>query len=262
MQNKEKTFLNKIKSKFLDIFFGESCISCDEAGKIICNKCQLEIKNQKIINTNLDTISWIKSSLSYKSEILRKALFLLKYNHTKSVAKSLAEIVYLDFLDFIQKIILDKNKIYKDIIFIPIPISEKRKIERDYNQTELIINEIILQIYEKENIKNIEKSEEEKIDLKNNLYLNILLKNKHTIKFAHTHSHTDRERLIKDAFIINKQNLDPALDFMKDENILKEKIIILIDDITTTGATFYEARNTLINFGFKKENIFAFALAH
>lgn len=156
------------------------------------------------------------------------------------MAKYLSELIYLDFLDFINYI-SNKNNI-ENVLIIPIPISKKRLIERNYNQSEEIIKNMSKKIKEKESV-----------DIENNLYLDILLKVKHTIKFAETHSHIERENLIKNAFNINQKYNKEFFD---------NKIIILFDDITTTGATFYEARNTFINFGIKKENIFAFAVAH
>ena len=86
-----------------------------------------------------------------------------------------------------------------------------------------------------------------------NIFIDLLIKNKHTTKFAKTHSPSERENLIKDAFNINEKY---------EKEFLGNKIIILFDDITTTGSTFYEARNTLIKSGAKRENIFGYAIAH
>lgn len=230
--------------KLLNIFFGEICFGCEKAGEIICENCLIKMKNkskyEKIIEN--ENINWVEYSLSYKNEKVKKALFLLKYNYTKSVAKYLAKITFFDFLNFIKKILKEKNLLYKDIIIIPIPISKKRLIERSYNQSEILIKEIILKIKEINDL-----------DLTENLLINFLIKTKHTIKFANTHSYLEREKLIKNVFMINKNLEIPNL---------KEKIVFLIDDITTTGVTFYEARNELIKNGFQKENIFGFALAH
>lgn len=232
-------------SKYLDYFFIEECIGCERSGKMICNECKNEIKNyknQKLENTKI--IDWVYSPFLYNNPILRKSIFQLKYYFVKKMSLYLADLVYKDFLERINKITIKDNlkNYFEKILIIPIPISKKRLIERNYNQSEEIIKNILKIIKEKENI-----------DLENNLYLNMLLKVKHTIKFAETHSHIERENLIKNAFTINQKY---------NKEFFENKIIILFDDITTTGATFYEARNTFINFGIKKENIFAFAVAH
>ena len=237
MKNHKYTFIQKIKNLFLDIFLPEICIYCGDTSQTICQRCLSEIKNQKP-EDNYKNIDWIQSCLSYKNPKLKSALFYLKYHYTKSVSKYLAEITYQDFYNFLEKI--DPES--KNILIAPIPISKKRLRERSYNQSELIIKEIILKIKENKNL-----------NLENFLSTDFILKNKDTIKFAKTHSHTERENLIRDAFIINDKYKN---------NFLEDKKIILIDDITTTGATFYEARNTLIKAGFKKENVFGFAIAH
>ena len=178
--------------------------------------------------------------MSYKNEKLKKVLFSIKYYYLKLASKYLAKIVYEDFYNFLK----DKLSIYvgQELIIIPIPISKKRLIERSYNQTEILIKEIVKEIKDTENL-----------DLRGNIYIDLLIKNKHTIKFAKTHSPTEREDLIKDAFNVNQ-------NYKKE--FLENKIIILFDDITTTGSTFYEARNTLVKSGAKRENIFGYAIAH
>lgn len=239
MIDNKDNFLKKLFNLFLNIFFPEACISCGEPGKTICKKCLIEISNNRSIE-NYKNIDWILSCLSYKNPKLKTALFYLKYHYTKSVARYLAEITYQDFYNFLEK----TDPELKNILILPIPISKNRLRERNYNQSELIIREIISKIKENKNL-NIEDF----------LFTELILKNKDTIKFAKTHSHTERENLIRDAFSVDKKYLNKFTD-------LGNKKIILMDDITTTGSTFYEARNTLIKAGFKKENIFGFALAH
>lgn len=226
----------------LDIFFPESCIICSKFGEIICYECREEIKKDKANNENLININWIHANLSYKNEKLKKVLFSIKYYYLKSASKYLAKIVYGDFYDFLK----DKLSFYvgQELIIIPIPISKKRLTERSYNQTEILIKEIVREIKENKNLD---------LDLEKNIYIDLLIKNKHTIKFAKTHSPDERENLIKDAFSVNRKYA---------EKFLENKIIILFDDITTTGSTFYEARNTLVKSGAKRENIFGYAVAH
>lgn len=233
--------LKDFGKKFLNLFLGEVCIGCRKEGKMICEECEKEIKDTKR-NKNIETVSWIYSPLSYKNKIVRQALFLLKYSYVTNVSKYLAKIVSKDFLFFLKDKIEENKLDYKNLLILPIPISKKRLLERNYNQSEVLIKDILLEIKEKYNL-----------DLNPNLFVDFLLKTKHTTKFAKTHSHTDREKLIRNIFAVNEKYK---------EDFLKEKIIFLIDDITTTGVTFYEARNELIKNGFQKEKIFGFAIAH
>lgn len=218
---------------------------------MICENCREDIKKDKTKNSNLKGIEWVHSFLNYKNKNFKDVLFSIKYHYVKSATKYLSLILYLDFYEFIKEKLLICDK--KDLIIIPIPISKKRLIERDYNQTEILIKDTTKEI--KNNLK---------LDLENNIYIDLLIKNKHTIKFAETHSSTEREDLIKNAFIVREPI--SSLLFINSkkslEEFLENKTIILFDDITTTGSTFYEARNTLVKAGAKKENIFGYAIAH
>ena len=63
----------------------------------------------------------------------------------------------------------------------------------------------------------MEKIKENKnLDLEKNIYTDILLKKRHTIKFANTHSSIERENLIKNAFYIN---VNYNKDFLNDKII-------------------------------------------
>ena len=104
--------------------------------------------------------------------------------------------------------------------------------ERGYNQT-LLLAEKLQDIDRKENFK-LEK--------------NILIKNKETIHQAHIKN--KRERLENLIGTFNVQNKD----------LIKNRNIILIDDVVTTGATINEAKKELRKNGARK--IIAFTIAH
>ena len=94
-------------SKILNFIFIEECIECQKVGKLICNECAEKIKiasniHNKNEENNLKHINWILSPLSYKNEILKQSLFYLKYKHVKSIAVYIADLVYIDFLKYIE----------------------------------------------------------------------------------------------------------------------------------------------------------------
>ena len=119
---------------------------------------------------------------------------------------------------FINIILKDENccrklKFY-DII-IPVPMYYKKQKQRGYNQTELIANKL---------------AESLGITLENNC----LIKIKNT-KVQSTQTKNDRKENIKNAFLVN--NIEK----------LKDKNLIVFDDIYTTGSTAKEIARVLKN---------------
>ncbi len=102
---------------------------------------------------------------------------------------------------------------------IPIPIHEKKLLKRGYNQC----LEIVKYINKKDKIPYSAE---------------ILKKVKHT----NAQSSLQRDQRLK--------NLDGA--FWADSNLCKDKIFLLLDDVSTTGTTLHEATKTLLNAGAKK----------
>lgn len=115
-----------------------------------------------------------------------------------------------------SKMILD-NKIICNFIMeydmiIPVPIHKKRYYERGYNQSELIANEIAKRY--------------------KYIYKDVLIKNKNNI----TQSTLNKEERI--------QNVKNVYE-LKNQSIVKDKNILLIDDIYTTGNTVNECARVL-----------------
>ena len=121
---------------------------------------------------------------------------------------------------------------FNNAILVPIPLSPKRYRERGFNQAELICKKLI-EIDQDENFR---------------LEENVLIKIKNT---EHQVRIQDRRARLK--------NLIGSFA-VKNEALVKNKNIILIDDVTTTGATLNEARKTLKQAGARK--IIAFTIAH
>ena len=112
-------------------------------------------------------------------------------------------------------------------ILIPVPMHRLRKLLRGYNQAEELAYQIALQT-------NLSYSKK------------VLLRPTLTKRQVKTNSRGERLK-------------NQHLTFKIIENV-EGKDFILIDDVTTTGATLLSARKTLINAGAK--NVWAITIAH
>jgi len=217
-------FLNTI----LEIVFPTKCISCKKNGADLCLDCLLESPYAE-----RESAKWIFPIYDYRHPNIKKSIWLLKYKGRKRLSFIFAEILYDKIVEELSELSLMEN--FRNPILIPIPLSSKRYRERGFNQAELICKELI-------KINNIRKS----INLK--LENNILIKPKDTLHQATIQDRNTRLKNLSGSFTI------------KNENLIEGKNIILIDDITTTGATLDEARKILKKYGAKK--IIAFTVAH
>jgi ComF family protein len=165
--------------------------------------------------------------------LIKKSLWLLKYNGKRRLAELFAQSVYPRIIEELSDLAPLEN--FTKPILIPIPLSNKRFRERGFNQSELICKYLM------------------KIDRENNqcnfeLIDNVLIKPKETIHQAKIENRNERLKNLKGTFTVKNQEL------------IKKRNIILIDDITTTGATLNEAKKILKENGANK--IIAFTIAH
>lgn len=112
-------------------------------------------------------------------------------------------------------------------VLVPIPISNKRFRERGYNQAELLA-------------RAFQKALRENTNYSFPILNRVLKKVKSTQKQGTTESR--EERML---------NMEGAFTVVQPEKV-SGKCVILIDDVTTTGATLAEARRALIHAGAKQ----------
>ena len=214
-----------ISQKILDILFPIKCLSCGAKDITLCNKCldSVDIVLQKHGATTI-------SIFSYRNAIIKKALRALKYNNNKEIGEIFARILYDEILEDLSDRQLFSN--FKNPLLIPIPLSKKRLRERGFNQSGLIAREIS--------------------HLDNNTSFtfteSVLYKIKDTPSQVSIKDKAERLKNLHGCFSV------------KDKKVVCGKNIIIIDDVTTTGATIAEARKTLLSAGAKK--VIAFTVAH
>jgi len=230
-------FLNTI----LNIIFPIRCVSCGKEGFDLCIKCLSG--SPSVLRENTD---WIFSLFDYHHSPIKKSIWLLKYKGKKELANTFAEIMYGRIIEELSELRILKN--FCEPILIPIPLSKKRYRERGYNQAELICKKLI-EIDNKNILNNsICNTNISAINRNFKLEKDVLIKIKET---EHQARIKDRKKRLNN--LVNSFSI-------KNQELIKGKNIILIDDITTTGATLNEAKKTLKYFGGKK--IIAFTIAH
>ena len=252
-------FLNTI----LDIVFPVKCMLCGQAGADLCLGCLKDAPPAE-----RESAEWIFPLYDYRHPIIKKSLWLLKYKGKKRLAKIFAEIIYEKILEELSELSVMEN--FTNAILIPIPLSPKRYRERGYNQAELICEEII----KINNLRNHLTPPFDKLraplsltrrgaggEVDNphlrhgvNMQLenNVLIKIKETEHQARIKNRNIRLKNLVGSFAIKNTE--------KNSNLIKGRNIILIDDITTTGATLAEAKKILKQAGARK--IIAFTVAH
>ncbi len=152
----------------------------------------------------------------------RELIFHFKYFNKKELFLPLGELLYLYYKEYYSKLNID--------YVIPIPLYKKRKEERGYNQAKLLANVLA----KKSNIS---------------IKANALIRDKKTPPLYDL-DREKRKALIKGVFSLKEESL-PSL---------KNKNILLVDDIFTTGTTTNEAAFTLKNIA-KVNNIYVLTLA-
>lgn len=196
----------------LDLIYPNVCGFCNRICKeSLCNECEEKIQANLICNID----NYENDNTKYFSQ----HLYLFKYDNeirNKILDYKFNDKAYL-YKTF-SKIIIKNKKIYgffkKYDIIIPVPIHKKRMKIRGYNQSALIAKEIAKKI--------------DYIRLESNVLLKI-----RNIKPQSTLNKLERNENVKNAYMI--KNVDK----------IKNKRVLLFDDIFTTGNTVNECSKLL-----------------
>lgn len=224
-----------ILNTLLDTIFPVYCIACGKSGKNLCMECISTAPSAE-----RETDRWIFPMFDYRHPPIKKAIWLLKYKGKKSLAKDFAEFLYRNMLQELADLKVMEN--FKEAILVPLPIDKSRKRERGFNQSELLCDMLI----------KLDLAAQAGGSANFKLDKNILVKIKDTGHQARIENRTARLKNIVGSFAISNEKINSGE--------LMGRNIILIDDVTTTGATLTEAKKILKQFGARK--VIAFTVAH
>lgn len=209
----------------LDLLFPETCFGCHKKGELMCDNCIRRIKR-----VERETGGSIFAVFDYRDTIIKQAIWKLKYYGKITLGGKLGAYLYREMIEEISDMRLYSSG--SPIVVIPVPISNTRKKKRGYNQAEEIAKGFC------------KESNEETLEMRNDL----IRKNIDTKPQARIENRKERLKNIEGAFSI------------VDNEKIKGRSFIVIDDVTTTGGTMKEIIKVLKYAGAKK--VIGMALAH
>ena len=204
--------LKYIFSAIADLIFPYKCVICHKENEIICQKC---LKSLKPLPCNIiEPRDGIDKIYCYEAYTgnLKTVIQKLKFNKKQKIADILGEKM--------AEILKVNLAGLENMILIPVPLHKKREKERGFNQSLLICKKIS----EKLNIPYLQDN---------------IIRTKET-KYMYRLSKKERFANVKQAFkIVNPESI-------------KNKTVIIIDDIFTTGATISQIAKLLKKNGINK----------
>ena len=220
MQKLATIFVN-----ILDLILPRQCLGCNTSHTLLCTKCLA-----KVPSAPPSEHSFIRAVFDYRHPSIKRAVWRFKYENARGFADVFAEKLYEEILGELgDNLHTSPNETF---LLIPIPLYKKRLHERGYNQSELLAKAIIK--YDQAHLFEFAP--------------NFLTRTRATTPQARSEKRAARLANLRGAFA----STDPTR--------IRGRVVILIDDVTTTGATLLEAKRALAPA--KPRKVLAFTVAH
>jgi len=204
--------MHKYWSWFLNSLFPKKCVICRTPGCVLCSKHLVQKRHNNSIKLSNTNLELFVYA-DYHQQNNAKIMHYFKYYGFKD----LAEIMTQDFAKILPKSI----KKLDNLFVIPVPIHWTRFLWRGFNQAQILASK-----FSKKN---------KKFELHDN----------NLIKYKKTKTQV---KLNRKARLKNIKNVFK----LKNPAKIKDKTILLIDDVITTGSTLKEIENLLLKAGAKK----------
>lgn len=196
---------------FVSLLFPRKCLACGKAllMGVICDTCfgTISIGTPSMVS---QFQYFMGAAASYENRALQALIHALKFRGIRAAAEPIA--------DILATYILPIRKSLREYSIVPVPLSSERLRTRGFNQAERIAaslgNRLALPVANK-----------------------ILMRTKHTKPQTDTSNTFERKNNVRDCFAITEEAMNSAA--------VPGKRFILIDDVTTTGATLLEAARAL-----------------
>lgn len=177
------------------------------------------------------------SVFAYKDPLVTKLIWNIKYKKSERALRIGAYALYLEMKKLYDDTKDDSKNHHTKVIIIPIPSSKRRLKERGYNQTELLADYI----------KALDTGG--LITIRKDLLLRQHYQQRQTLK--------DREERLENAKGIFSIDTYAMNEMLKQDN---HNIVVVLDDVITTGSTIGSAIGLLTANGFIK--VYGLSLAH
>ncbi len=215
-----------LKEWVLDLLFPKHCAGCGTEGSFLCDSCRPSLlfgtpSCLRCSRRNFDGIlcggcteaTGIRRFLapfSYRDPLARKLIHMYKYEGAQELAELLADEITA-FLQFYA------IRLPRSSILVPIPLHRSRLAKRGFNQAELLAEGI-----------------GKRLDIQ---VAHPLRRTKRTEQQVEMSSPKERKSNVAGAFAI------------RDVDAVRGQTVILVDDVSTSGATMIEAARVIREVG-------------
>lgn len=228
-------FLPKIRDFILDLIFPRQCLGCSKENSYLCQECLANIELNKIFyciickgstkyselcekcKTSYDLNAvWVVAD--YNNKLLQDLIHSFKYKYLQEISNTLSSLMirYLEQNKILENFDINSS----NAIFLPVPLHKKRYLVRGFNQSELLARDL-----------------SKKFQIATNNFLK---------RIKNTQSQVDLKKAERQA------NVSEAFSVLDINRLDKNKKVILIDDVVTTGSTLNECARALKNVGFQE----------
>lgn len=231
-------------SRIIDILFPSTCHACGLSGAYVCSSCLEKCDKPSAFYDSTDN-DWQIAIYSYKNPLIKKIIWDIKFHGKFSAAETFGPSLARAARSLIRKYLWNTGVqsaavgtgkqsllalLRQEIAIVPIPPSLSGEKKRGYNQTHMIARALL-----------------------RHFRIAAYIETKSLTKIRAT----EKQAALRDRNIRLK-NMDKA--FVANPALTKDRIIMLVDDVTTTGATLKDARRALLEAGAKA--VLAITIAH
>lgn len=220
----------------LSLVYPDLCIICGESlvrgEKMICLNCFNNIPKTNYHLEPDNTVEkrfWGKVPVYrgtsffyfYKGSPFQKLLHELKYKGNKEIGEIIGKYAAIDLISSPDFCTVD--------VIIPVPLHPKKLAKRGYNQSECIANGLASVLKKPVDIYNLKRIRETKTQTKKSIF--------------------ERYKNTKGVFAL------------QDKTIFREKHVLIVDDVLTTGSTLEACMQVLMETKHIRISVFTLAIA-